>query len=99
MWASRMTKSCCGAWCSTATTACCQRCGRCDSVPHTARQCCRWQHEHRRPPTCHRLRSAHSQENTLGQKFVVDATLTTDLSHAGKSDDIARTVNYAAVYE
>lgn len=41
----------------------------------------------------------HLQENRLGQKFVVDATLLTDLSHAGKSDDLRRTVNYAQVYE
>ncbi|PRW56116.1 sulfotransferase isoform A [Chlorella sorokiniana] len=39
------------------------------------------------------------EENRLGQKFVVDATLFTDLSHAGKSDDLRRTVNYAQVYE
>jgi len=39
------------------------------------------------------------QENRLGQKFVVDATLLADLSHAGKSDDLRRTVNYAQVYE
>jgi hypothetical protein len=39
------------------------------------------------------------QENKLGQKFVVDATLLTDLSRAGRSDDLSRTVNYARVYE
>lgn len=45
--------------------------------------------------------SAHAplQENKLGQKFVVDATLLTDLSHAGRSDDFHKAVNYAAVYE
>jgi hypothetical protein len=39
------------------------------------------------------------QETKLGQKFVVDATLLTDLSHAGRSDDLHKTVNYAQVYE
>lgn len=68
-------------------------------------RCCRHRrHEHRclllpnhAAAACPRPR--RPQENRLGQKFVVDATLVTDLSHAGKSDDIARTVNYAAVYE
>lgn len=58
-------------------------------------------------PPPHKLTSSTScrrsgqtlQENRLGQKFVVDATLLTDLSHAGKSDDLRRTVNYAQVYE
>ncbi len=39
------------------------------------------------------------QENKLGQKFVVNATLAADLSHAGRSDDLRSTVNYAQVYE
>jgi dihydroneopterin aldolase len=39
------------------------------------------------------------QENKLGQKFVVDATLLADLSHAGRTDDLQRTINYAQVYE
>ncbi len=39
------------------------------------------------------------QENKLGQKFVVDATLYTDLGPAGRSDDLAHTINYAKVYE
>ena len=39
------------------------------------------------------------QETKLGQKFVVDATLLADLSQAGRSDDLAHTVNYAQVYE
>lgn len=45
------------------------------------------------------LLASHMQENKLGQKFVVDATLVTDLSHAGHSDDVHMTVNYAEVYE
>ncbi len=39
------------------------------------------------------------QENALGQKFVVDATLLTDLKKAGESDDVRLTVNYAEVYQ
>lgn len=44
--------------------------------------------------------TAHSvlQENLLGQKFVVDATLFVDLQKAGKSDNVHDTVSYADVY-
>jgi dihydroneopterin aldolase len=38
------------------------------------------------------------EEQTLGQRFVVDVELATDLRAAGTSDDLDRTVNYAAVY-
>lgn len=38
------------------------------------------------------------QENLLGQKFVVDATLFVDLLKAGRSDNVHDTVNYADVY-
>ena len=38
------------------------------------------------------------QERELGQKFVVDTTLTTDLSKAGSSDELGDTVDYASVY-
>lgn len=38
------------------------------------------------------------QEQKLGQKFVVDATLTTNLESAGTSDDLKDSVDYAAVY-
>ena len=34
----------------------------------------------------------------MGQRFVVDATLLCDLRAAGRSDDVADTVDYAAVY-
>ena len=40
-----------------------------------------------------------AQENKLGQKFVVDATLQCDLERAGLSDELEHTVNYAAVYQ
>lgn len=39
------------------------------------------------------------EEVKLGQRFFVDLTLSLDLSAAGRSDDLERTVNYAEVYE
>ena len=38
------------------------------------------------------------QENLLGQKFIVDATLFVDLVKPGKSDNVHDTVSYADVY-
>jgi len=38
------------------------------------------------------------QERELGQPFVVDVELHLDLSPAGKTDDLSRTVDYARVY-
>lgn len=38
------------------------------------------------------------QERELGQPFVVDVELNFDLSAAGKTDDLSRTVDYARVY-
>jgi dihydroneopterin aldolase len=38
------------------------------------------------------------EETKLGQRFVVNLTLSLDLSKAGKSDDLNETVNYADVY-
>ncbi|KAL3131164.1 hypothetical protein ABBQ38_000469 [Trebouxia sp. C0009 RCD-2024] len=38
------------------------------------------------------------EENLLGQKFVVDATLFVDLLKAGQSDNVHDTVSYADVY-
>lgn len=37
-------------------------------------------------------------EQELGQRFVLDLEMALDLRRAGKSDDLAHTVNYAAVY-
>lgn len=37
-------------------------------------------------------------EKRLGQRFVVDVELTSDLSRAGRSDLLQDTINYAAVY-
>lgn len=38
-------------------------------------------------------------ERELGQRFVVDVELAFDLRPAGQSDDLARTVSYAEVYD
>ncbi len=47
----------------------------------------------------HTLRlTSLKQENLLGQKFVVDATLFVHLQKAGKSDNVHDTVSYADVY-
>jgi len=42
---------------------------------------------------------ALSEENHLGQRFIVQLALYLDLHRAGKTDAIMDTVNYAAVYE
>ncbi len=39
----------------------------------------------------------NAEERSLGQRFVVDVHLTTDLRAAGRSDDLLDTVNYSAV--
>ncbi len=41
----------------------------------------------------------NAEENTLGQRFIVDVSLTRDLRAAGASDDLARTTSYSAVYK
>lgn len=38
-----------------------------------------------------------AEENSLGQKFIVSAELFLDLSRAGKTDDLKKSVNYAEV--
>lgn len=38
------------------------------------------------------------EETKLGQRFRVTVSLATDLSEAGKTDDLDKTVNYAEVY-
>jgi dihydroneopterin aldolase len=38
------------------------------------------------------------EEKLLGQRFMLDVILYTDLQAAGKSDNLALTVNYAEVY-
>ena len=41
----------------------------------------------------------HSEEKKMGQKLVVDAFLTVDISKAVSSDDIKDTVSYVDVYK
>lgn len=38
-------------------------------------------------------------EQELGQRFMIDVCLHTDLAPAGQADDLALTVNYAEVYD
>jgi dihydroneopterin aldolase len=40
----------------------------------------------------------YSEENRLGQKYIVDLDLRLDLSRAAQSDDVTDTVNYAEIY-
>jgi len=37
------------------------------------------------------------EENKLGQRFIVDIDLRTDLAEAGRTDDLSKTVDYVAV--
>src|SRR5687767_8494430 len=39
------------------------------------------------------------EERALGQRFSVDVVLAVDLRRAGRSDDLADTVSYSAVYK
>jgi dihydroneopterin aldolase len=40
----------------------------------------------------------HRDERRMGRKFYIDVELTLDLRPAGGSDDLSRTIDYAAVY-
>lgn len=48
--------------------------------------------------TFHGYHGVLPEENLLGQKFIVDATLFVDLQKAGESDNVHDTVSYADVY-
>ena len=39
------------------------------------------------------------EEQTLGQRFVVDLSISADLRDAGLSDDLNRTISYSAVFK
>ena len=39
------------------------------------------------------------EERAQGQRFAVDVRLAADLREAGRSDDLARTINYSAAYK
>ncbi|HCG90216.1 MAG TPA: dihydroneopterin aldolase [Dehalococcoidia bacterium] len=41
----------------------------------------------------------HPEENILGQRFSVDLTVTHDLSSAGQTDDINKTISYSLLYK
>ncbi|MHB0869089.1 MAG: dihydroneopterin aldolase [Chloroflexota bacterium] len=49
--------------------------------------------------TFYGFHGVNPEERELGQRFVVDLELSKDLSAAGLSDDLATTVNYAAVFK
>ncbi|MFB5190321.1 dihydroneopterin aldolase [Alicyclobacillus fastidiosus] len=38
------------------------------------------------------------EENAIGQRFVVNVWLACELSEAGRTDDVSKTVDYARVY-
>lgn len=40
-----------------------------------------------------------AEERQKGQNFIVDAMLFLDLTEAGRTDDLCRSVNYAGVFE
>ncbi len=42
---------------------------------------------------------AMPEEETLGQKFLIDVDLFKDLRQAGESDQVEDTINYAEVYQ
>ncbi len=46
----------------------------------------------------HGRHGVFSEEHKLGQPFIVDISLFLDLTMAGKSDDLADSVNYAEIY-
>ena len=39
-----------------------------------------------------------AEENTLGQRFLIDLVLTLDIAEAARTDDLHTTVDYAKVY-
>ncbi|MCA1032810.1 dihydroneopterin aldolase [Bacillus timonensis] len=41
----------------------------------------------------------YKEENKLGQRFTVDLTVQCDLSDAGNTDDLTKTINYADLYQ
>lgn len=39
------------------------------------------------------------EEQTLGQRFVVDVSVSADLRDAGRTDDLETTISYSAIYK
>lgn len=46
---------------------------------------------------CYGYHGVNPEERTLGQRFVVDVAVETDLRAAGRTDDLERTISYSAV--
>jgi dihydroneopterin aldolase len=46
----------------------------------------------------HARHGVHPDERSLGQTYVVDVSLAHDLSRAGRSDDLADTIDYGLVF-
>jgi dihydroneopterin aldolase len=46
----------------------------------------------------HGHHGVHEEERKLGQRFIVDVELRLDLREAGRSDDLAASVDYARVH-
>ena len=40
-----------------------------------------------------------AEENTLGQRFLIDLVLTLDIAKAARTDDLRHTIDYVRVYE
>jgi dihydroneopterin aldolase len=47
----------------------------------------------------HAYHGCHPAEAELGQKFVVDVEVSCDLSAAGRTDDLTKTIDYGKIYE
>ena len=47
----------------------------------------------------HGYHGVYKSENELGQKFVVDVSISTDFRPLGVSDDIKKTIDYGAVFQ
>lgn len=47
----------------------------------------------------HAYHGCHAAEAELGQKFVVDVEVSYDLSEAGRTDDLTKTIDYGKIYE
>ncbi len=47
----------------------------------------------------HAYHGCHAAEAALGQKFVVDVEASCDLSEAGRTDDLTKTIDYGKIYE
>ena len=42
---------------------------------------------------------ANPEEKRLGQRFIVDVTVRADLSPAGTSDDLSKTIDYGQIFQ